>query len=194
MKTKKIMVLLSLSIAVLFILSACTVGTIATENNSAAVNEQPSESTDTTMVETFQGDAYNFKLMDTEGNEHSLEDFTGKKVYIKFWATWCPSCLEGLEELGVLHEQTKDREDIVILSVVAPGYSGEKSSPKFIEWYNGQELKFTVLLDEGGNSFYEYGIRAVPSSFFIDSKGNIAESKLGHVGNEEILELLDSLQ
>lgn len=194
MKTKKITVLLSLSIAVLFILSSCTVGTIATENSNPTGSETPSASTDTAMNETFQGDAYNFKLMDTEGNVHSLEDYTGKKVYIKFWATWCPSCLEGLEELGVLNEQTKDREDIVILTVVAPGYSGEKSSPKFIEWYNGQELKFTALLDEGGNSFYEYGIRAVPSSFFIDSKGNISESKLGHVGNEEILEILDSMQ
>jgi len=194
MKTKKIMMLLSLSVAVLFIFSACTVGSLATESKSETVNETSSESTDTVMDSTFKGDAYNFKLMDTEGNEHSLEDFTGKKVYIKFWATWCPSCLEGLAELGVLHEQTKDREDIVILTVVAPGYSGEKSATKFIEWYNGQELKFTVLLDEGGDSFYEYGIRAVPSSFFIDSKGNLAESKLGHVGNEEILETLDSLQ
>lgn len=190
MKTKKITVLLALSVAVLFILSACTVGTVATKSDDAVSDK----TADTTVDSTFKGDAYNFKLMDIEGNEHSLENYAGKKVYVKFWATWCPSCLEGLEELGVLHEQTKDREDIVILTLVAPGYSGEKSSSKFIEWYNGQELKFTVLLDEGGNSFFEYGIRAVPSSFFIDSKGNISESKLGHVGNEQILEILDSMQ
>lgn len=194
MKTKKIMMLLSLSVAVLFILSSCTVGSVATDDRTGTGNKESSEPTGTAMESTFKGDAYNFKLLDTKGNEHSLEDFAGKKVYVKFWATWCPSCLEGLEELGVLHEQTKDREDIVVLSVVAPGYSGEKSSSKFIEWYNGQNLQFTVLLDEGGNSFYEYGIRAVPSSFFIDTKGNITESKLGHVGNEEILEILDSLQ
>lgn len=194
MKTKKIMMLLSLSVAVLFILSSCTGGSVAIDDKTGTGNEASSEPTETAMESTFKGDAYNFKLLDTEGNEHSLEDFAGKKVYVKFWATWCPSCIEGLEELDVLHEQTKDREDIVILSVVAPGYSGEKSSSKFIEWYTGQNLKFTVLLDEGGNSFYEYGIRAVPSSFFIDTKGNLTESKLGHVGNEEILEILDSLQ
>jgi len=197
MKNKKVIGILVIVVAVVLVFAAFMVVNAINNNNKEMTEETPmTDSKEDTQMEeetTFKGDAYNFKMLDTDGNTHTLEQYAGKKVYVKFWATWCPSCLEGLEELGQLHEQTKDREDIVILTVVAPGYSGEKSSEKFIEWYEGQELKFTVLLDEGGNAFYEYGIRAVPSSFYIDEKGNLAETSLGHVGNEKVLETLGSI-
>lgn len=201
MKNKKVVGILVIVLSIVLIFAAVVVVNAINNNKDEMTEETPmNDSTDDKgMTEDndpesgFQGDAYNFKMVDTDGNTHTLEQYAGKKVYVKFWATWCPSCLEGLEELGVLHEQTKDREDIVILTVVAPGYSGEKSAEKFIEWYEGQELEFTVLLDEGGNSFYEYGIRAVPSSFFIDEKGNLSDNRIGHVGNSEILETLESI-
>lgn len=185
MKRNKIFGVMALALSVLFLFSACTVANVATSGDTTNNNEPTVEES------SFKGDAYNFSLVDTNGVTHSLEDFQGKKVYVKFWATWCPSCLEGLEELGQLPALTG--EDIVVLTVVAPGYSGEKSSTKFIEWYEGQGLEFTTLLDEGGNTFFEYGIRAVPSSFFIDTNGNLVETRLGHVGNEEILRIFDGI-
>lgn len=49
--------------------------------------------------------APNFELMDLEGNTLALKDLKGEKVYIKFWASWCPICLSGLEELDTLAGQ-----------------------------------------------------------------------------------------
>jgi len=201
MKDKKFRNILIIVITVVLIFAAVLVVQAINSNNDKMAEDQPVASEpadkemtdDKEMTSSFQGDAFNFQLVDTEGNTHLLEQYAGKKVYLKFWATWCPSCLAGLGELGELHNETKDNEDIVVLTVVAPGYSGEKSAEKFIEWYEGQGLEFTVLLDEGGNSFYEYGIRAVPSSFYIDTKGNIAETSLGHVENAKIYETLDTV-
>ena len=201
MKNKKLRNILITVMALVLVFAAIFVVQAINNNNDKVAEDKPmaSETADKEMSEekdmtsTFQGDAFNFQLVDTEGNTHLLEQYAGKKVYLKFWATWCPSCLAGLGELGELHNETMDNEDIVVLTIVAPGYSGEKSSAKFIEWYEGQELEFTVLLDEGGNTFYEYGIRAVPSSFYIDTKGNIAETSLGHVENAKIYETLDTV-
>ncbi|MBN2558978.1 MAG: TlpA family protein disulfide reductase [Clostridia bacterium] len=193
MKNKKIIILMALAMSALFMFTACTTAAVPAalpdvENGggSPAGTQEPEAS-------SFTGDAYNFTLMDTDGNTHSLEDYLGKKVYLKFWATWCPSCLTGLAELDMLPALAQEN-DIVVLTIVAPGYSGEKSSEKFVEWFNGRGHGFTVLLDEGGNSFYEYGIRAVPSSYFIDTKGNLAESKLGHVSNEQIIEIFNGIR
>ena len=201
MKNKKTRNIVIVVLSLVLIFAAILVVQAVTDNNNMAEEQptatQPADqemSEEKEMESTFQGDAFNFTLMDTEGNTHSLEQYAGKKVYLKFWATWCPSCLEGLEELGELHKQNMDNEDVVILTIVAPGYSGEKSKGKFIEWYNSQELEFTTLLDEGGTSFFEYGIRAVPSSFFIDTKGNIFETKLGHATNEFIYGKFGSMQ
>lgn len=199
MKNKKVRNILIAVLALVLVFGAILVVQAINGNNDKMADNSTAETntSDKAMEEsesTFQGDAFNFTLLDTEGNTHSLEQYSGKKVYLKFWATWCPSCIAGLSELGELHNDTIGNEDVVVLTVVAPGYSGEKSAEKFIEWYEGQELEFTVLLDEGGNAFYEYGIRAVPSSFYIDTKGNIAETTLGHVENAKIFETFENMQ
>lgn len=185
MKNKKTIGVAAIILLIVLIVSIYAIVTAgeekATENEVESMEEDLSS-----------GDAYNFKLVDTNGNVHMLSDYNGKKVYLKFWATWCPSCLEGLDELGELHEATIDGE-IVVLTLVAPGYSGEKSSEKFIEWYEKRELEFIVLLDVGGNSFFEYGIRAVPTSILIDTNGNISDTHIGHMDNDAIFEAFDQI-
>ena len=54
-----------------------------------------------------------------EGKEVSLADYKGKKVYLKFWASWCPICLSGLADITQLSEMPP--KDSVILTVIAPG-------------------------------------------------------------------------
>ena len=52
--------------------------------------------------------ASDFSLKDTKGNSFTLSSQQGKKVYIKFWASWCPICLSGLEELNELAKNNND--------------------------------------------------------------------------------------
>ncbi|MFO7612822.1 MAG: TlpA disulfide reductase family protein [Clostridia bacterium] len=193
MKNKKAVILIAFALSALFMFTACTTAAVPVAQPTAENSGASPTGTQEADPSSFSGDAYNFTLTDTDGNVHKLEDYLGKKVYLKFWATWCPSCLEGLAELDMLPALAEEN-DIVVLTIVAPGYSGEKSSEKFVEWFNGRELGFTVLLDEGGNSFYEYGIRAVPSSYFIDTRGNLVETKLGHVPNEQIIEIFNGVR
>lgn len=47
----------------------------------------------------------------------------GKKVYIKFWASWCSVCMATLADTDML--AGSDDKDFVVLSVVAPGFGGE---------------------------------------------------------------------
>lgn len=136
--------------------------------------------------------AYDFTLSDTEGVEHSLSDYRGGKVYLKIWATWCPSCLEGLEELDMLAKEAPDK-GITVLTMVAPEFSGEKSPEGFIEWYEKQDVEATVLLDEGGAVFMEYEINIAPTSFFIDEKGEIYRKVQGDIGNSQIYGIFEEM-
>ena len=74
------------------------------------------------------------------GETVSLSDWEGKTVYLKFWATWCPSCLSGMREFNELAEEYADSEDVVIYSVVAPGYQNEMDLETFTDWATGQRL------------------------------------------------------
>ena len=55
------------------------------------------------------------------------------KVYLKFWASWCPICNDGLPEL---HELFTKEKDYIVYSVVTPNANGEKSIDDFKEWFN----------------------------------------------------------
>ena len=165
------------------------------EGNMEEIVQQndTTDSGDDMDTKEFAGDAYNFKLTDTEGNTYMLSDLQGRKVYIKFWASWCSICLAGIEELKELDTEYKDSEDVLILTMAAPGASGEMNEAKFKEWFISQGYEFTTLLDNGGSVMRQYGIRGFPTSVFIDTEGNIALTRIGHVDNASIEAALSDL-
>ncbi len=171
---KKIILLLSS----LVLLSACTnsQGTGANADQLNDGNPAPS-----------------FELMDLEGNQHNLADYSGQKVYVKFWASWCSICLSGMEELNTLAAEETDFE---VLTIVSPNSNAEKSTESFTKWFEGfpNAENITVLLDEGGTFFEEYGIIGYPTSVYIGSDGTLVKSLTGHVSNEEIKESFDTIK
>ena len=101
--------------------------------------------------------APNFNLADTNGKLYSLADYRGKKVYIKYWASWCPVCLAGMEDFDKLVKASEKSGDAVVLSMVPTGAFGEKTSADFTRWYKDRGYTFPVLLDEGGQVARQLG-------------------------------------
>lgn len=133
-----------------------------------------------------------FVLNDLEGNSFQLKEAQGKKLYVKYWASWCSICLAGLEDLNTLAGQENDFQ---IVTIVTPNYKGEKSAKEFAEWFNRQPYSnLTVLLDEDGEWAKQFGVRAYPSSFYIGSDGILAKSQPGHANNEQIIETLNGIK
>lgn len=125
----------------------------------------------------------NIKLKDIDGKEY-IFGASGKATYIKFWASWCPICLSGLEELDKL--SVKDRE-YEIVTIVSPGKKGEKNSADFKKWYKSLEYKnIKVLLDEKGDSLNLVNVRVYPTSTVLDREGRVQKIIPGHLSNSEI--------
>jgi len=133
---------------------------------------------------------YTFKTLD--GKEVSLADYKGKKIYVKFWASWCPICLAGLADINQLADMPP--KDAVVLTVVAPSVNREKSLEDFKEWFSGLEYKtLPVLVDNNGQFLKKLGIVGYPSSAFIDANGKVVRVQPGHVTNEDIVKTLETL-
>ncbi|MDN4604968.1 redoxin family protein [Paenibacillus sp. F6_3S_P_1C] len=151
---------------------------------------QPTDMGSPTMMNKGEA-APEFSLNDLKGNTLELADLQGKKVYVKYWASWCSICLAGLEDLNTLAQQENDFQ---VITIVTPGYKGEKSSQEFTDWFNKQPYtNLTVLLDERGVWAKEFGVRAYPSSFYIDSDGKLVKSVPGHASNDQINETLKGI-
>jgi cytochrome c biogenesis protein CcdA/thiol-disulfide isomerase/thioredoxin len=139
---------------------------------------------------TFEKD---FTLPDLSGNKVTLSEFAGKKVYIKFWATWCPICLAGLDEFITFSESKAASTDIAVLSIVSPGSHGEKAADDFKAWFVGQGYDFPLLLDQDGTIARKFNVRGYPTSVFIDEDGKVVESRTGHVQNADIDAILGTM-
>lgn len=180
MKNLKIIsIVLGLALSTL-LLSSCF-----NKENSQIGDKKPLE--DKTKMEDKNmnyGDmATNFELMDLKGNRVNLADFKGKKVYVKYWASWCSICLAGLDDTNTLAKEAKDFQ---VITIVSPGFRGEKNTEDFKNWFSGLNKSMTVLLDEGGTISSKYGVRGYPTSVVIGSDGVLVKTLLGHKSNDEI--------
>ena len=127
-----------------------------------------------------------------DGKQVSLADYKGKKVYLKFWASWCPICLSGLADITQLSEMPP--KDSVVLTVIAPGVNREKSLEDFKEWFMGVDYhSLPVLVDKDGQFLKKLGVVGYPTSAFIDANGKVVRVQPGHVSNDDIVKTLESL-
>ncbi len=109
------------SVLSLALLSACSMN----QSSESSMGNQPTMNTTTNKNPLVGKDASDFELKDMKGNTVKLSDYKGKKVYLKFWATWCGPCRKkSMPELEKLVKDT-DR-DSEILTTLAPGLQGEK--------------------------------------------------------------------
>ena len=130
--------------------------------------------------------AYDFHLEDMNGNFVNLSDYKGKKVFLNFWASWCPPCRVEMPHLQAFDEKNND---VVVIGVnVTSSERNEKNVQEFINEFN---LTFQNVY--GTDDLVNlYQIESLPTSFFIDSKGVIIEAVVGPV-TEDILQARFSL-
>ena len=133
-----------------------------------------------------------FELTGVDGKTYRLSDYKGKKVYLKFWASWCSICLASLPDTDELAKEASD--DYVILTVVSPGQKGEQAEEAFQKWYQGLDYKdLPVFLDPSGKLLASYGVRSYPTQAFIDKEGKLVKTQPGFMDKETILENLKTM-
>lgn len=163
-----------------------------TTEEMGKMSEQKTENEDSMNGKMEMDNVSDFTFKTLDGKEVSLADYKGKKIYVKFWASWCPICLAGLADINQLADMPP--KDAVVLTVVAPGVNREKSLEDFKEWFSGLEYKtLPVLVDNDGQFLKKLGIVGYPSSAFIDANGKVVRVQPGHVTNEDIVKTLETL-
>ena len=128
-------------------------------------------------------------LKDVNGMNYSFGK-DGKPTYVKFWASWCPICLSGLEDIDNL---SKEKKDFEVITVVSPGLVGEKKTEDFKKWYKSLGYKnIKVLLDEKGELTKILNVRVYPTSVVVNKDGKVEKVLPGHLEKAEIKKLFSS--
>jgi len=126
--------------------------------------------------------APDFQLDNLEGNPVSLSDFRGTPVMLNFWATWCGACVSEMPDIQSMYEE-QSVKGLVLLPVNMGSTSSQVK--KFLQSHN---LSLPVLLDIDRVVAQKYGIRAIPTTLFIDKEGIIQVRRVGAFPSKEAIE------
>ncbi|OAB41051.1 TlpA family protein disulfide reductase [Paenibacillus antarcticus] len=169
-------------IAIIILLILVVWGVYDYTNNNGQQNKQVS--TSGVKVGIAKGNmAPDFNLLSLDEKNVKLSDFTGKKVILNFWGTWCPPCRVEMPHMEKMYNH--DGDNVVVLSVNLTQTEKSESDVKaFVEDFG---LTFPVVMDTDGDVASTYQISAYPTSYFIDSQGIIREIFKGAI-NDEMME------
>jgi peroxiredoxin len=120
-----------------------------------------------------------FSLKDLDGKVVRLSDYRGKPVVLDFWATWCQPCRASLPHLNSLHQRYTERGLVVL------GLSVDDGGPQRVKRFADHlGLKFRLAMADE-NVLDEFGpIRSIPTTFFIDKKGQVVRRVVGYIDPE----------
>ena len=107
-------------------------------------------------------------LEDQHGVEWRLSDLAGKVVVLKFWATWCLSCLAEFPDFIASLEAYAGDEDVVFLTI-ATWDSGRNEVGELLA---EEGYAFPVLFDDGGMAL-DFELRVIPATLYVDPGGVI---------------------
>ncbi|RNF39872.1 peroxiredoxin family protein [Planococcus salinus] len=131
--------------------------------------------------------APDFELTTAQGETMRLSDYRGQKVFINFWATWCPPCRAEMPDMQKLYEQT----DIEILAVNLT--DTESSASKAAEFVEELGLTFPIPMDEESTVSDLYQVRAYPTSYMIDTQGRISYVAPGALNYDKMLQEVEKM-
>ena len=120
------------------------------------------------------------KLSDIMGETRSLKEFRGRVVVVNFWASWCPPCLREFPSLARFRKGMTDHPFYVIAV-----NSGE--SRGVVERF--QRLianDFVLLLDSSSRETRAWQVEVFPTTFVIDSKGDVVYRWVGEVDWDDL--------
>ncbi len=129
--------------------------------------------------------APDFTLPDMDGNSVKLSDFRGKVVVFNYWATWCDPCIEEMPMFEAYHKQYPD--------LVMLGLDQQESKAKVQAFLAEHELTYPILLDSQADAASKYKVVLLPTTIFVDEKGEVRFRHYGIMSEDQLVYYLTTL-
>jgi thiol-disulfide isomerase/thioredoxin len=111
-------------------------------------------------------------------------------VILNFWASWCPPCKSEMPAFNDMYAEYGDQIHFMMVNATDGSRETKKSGAEYIS-SNG--YLFPVYYDVNQDALSQYGIRAFPTSVFIDAEGYLVAGIEGAINEETLLKGINLL-
>jgi thiol-disulfide isomerase/thioredoxin len=118
--------------------------------------------------------------MEYSGPTLKLSDYEGKIVILDFWATWCAPCRKGVPELVELKNEF-GAKNFEIIGISLDDLKDKNTVENFINEFN---INYPVVWGNQSVKYKYGGISNIPTSFIIDTEGNVVSQHVGYVAKQ----------
>lgn len=133
----------------------------------------------TSLVGASSSLAPSFALPSRSGDMVSLDKLKGQVVMLNFWASWCGPCRQEMPLLDQMHKRYSS------LGFTLLGVNVEANTQDAEKWLTQTPVTFPVLFDKENKVSKLYDVNAMPSTVFIDRKGNVRYLHRGYKNGDE---------
>lgn len=132
-----------------------------------------------------------FTTTDLDGNEVTQEIFTESKLtVVNVWATYCGPCINEMPYLGELSDEY-DSAEVQIIGIPSDVISQDYLDyAKTLIEQTGADYTHLLPTQEVYN-WGLYDIQYVPTTFFVNSEGQIVDTVVGSMSKEDWKTLID---
>ena len=123
--------------------------------------------------------APDFSLAARDGGKVRLADLKGQVVMINFWATWSGPCRQEMPLLAQLNTKYEP------LGFTLLGVNVEPDSAAAVTWLKGMPVTFPILFDTSSVVAGSFGVEGMPSTVFVDRKGQVRYIHRGYKPGDE---------
>jgi thiol-disulfide isomerase/thioredoxin len=132
------------------------------------------------LAASSSGPAPGFQLSSRGGKTIDLTQFRGQVVMINFWATWCGPCRQEMPLLEDIYKKYKP------MGFTMLGVNVEPDSASAEAWLQKQKpVSFPIAFDTESKVSKLYNVAGMPSTVFVDRKGNVRVMHKGYKPGDE---------
>ncbi len=121
------------------------------------------------------------------GGEARLADWAGGPLFVYFWASWCAPCERETPLIERLWGEYGPRGYTFVGVNIQ---DREADARAFARRYG---LTFPMLVDAGGDLYFELGVHGVPESFFLDAGLRVTHRRAGELEEAEFRAMLEDI-
>lgn len=119
-----------------------------------------------------------------DGEVTSLAAYEGEPVVVNFWASWCGPCVAEMPEFETVHQDLQGEVRFLGLNT----QDDRASADQLVERTG---VTYDLALDPDGELFRAFEVFAMPSTYFVNERGEIAHQHSGIATEDQLRELID---